>query len=424
MTVLRVTPGGTQDVGDTLTPVLLSLDDHRSDPGKIGVEAMLAIFDDFSRRLLRDPRTQTLEGVMFLSAWLGRRNLEKMLKLNLNGDCNYLDGFVPQGRDYLAAKPHGLVAMWMAGNVPTLPMFALVPALLTKNACLLKLADSDTQGMGQLLAVLADAEANGLRGSELLDATAVVWFDYRQHDLGEAMSRAADAKVIWGGAPAIRAISALPCQEHCVEIVFGPKYSIGMLGRALLEGESGALDSAITGLVRDISIFDQRACSSPQTIFVEANSRRGLDEIGRMFAERLDRLPPKPDLDAYTTMQILNVRAEWALDESKDVIASPDQANWTVCMDRDPSLKEAVQSRTVFLTEVGSWRDVIRLLSPKVQTVGIAIGDVDQTLAFANAATDAGVARCVRPGLMNVYESPWDGKLLINQLVRWVTLKP
>ena len=424
MTVLRVTPGAAQDVGDTLTPVVQSLDGHRSALSKIGVETMLAVFDDFSRRLMRDPRTQTLEGVMFLSAWLGRRNLEKMLKLNLNGNCGYVDGFVPQGRDYLAAKPHGLVAMWMAGNVPTLPMFALVPALLTKNACLLKLADSDTQGIGQLLAVLADAEADGLSGSRLLDATAIVWFDYRQTELGEAMSRAADAKVIWGGAPAVRAISALPCQEHCVEIVFGPKYSIGMLGRALLEGDDKPLDSAIGGLVRDIAIFDQRACSSPQTIFVEANSRRGLDEIGRMFAKQFDRLPPKPGLDAYTTMRILNVRAEWALDESKDVVASADQADWTVCMDRDASLKEAVQSRTIFLSEVQTWQDVIPLLSPKVQTVGIAIGNVEETLAFAEAAADAGVARCVRPGLMNVYESPWDGKLLINQLVRWVTLKP
>ena len=45
-------------------------------------------------------------------------------------------------------------------------------------------------------------------------------------------------------------------------------------------------------------------------------------------------------------------------------------------------------------------------------------------MAFADQATRAGAARCVRPGLMNVQESPWDGKLLVNELVRWVTVKP
>ncbi len=369
----------------------------------------------------RAPRTW--KAPCFLSAWLGRRNLQQLLELNLNGNPAYLDGFVPQGRNYLAAKPHGLVAMWMPGNVATLPMFSLVPALLAKNVCLVKLALPDPSGMDQLLAVLAESEVEGLRGADLLEAVAVVWFDYRNRELNEQMSLAADAKIVWGGAEAVRAISLLPRREHCVEIVFGPKYSIGLIGRKQVEDDAG-LESVVASFVRDVAIFDQRACSAPQTIFVERSDRRSLRQIGEMFARHFARLPPKPDLDAYTTMQILNVRAQWAIDESKDVIASADGANWTVCMDRELSLKEAVQSRTIFLTEVDSWREIIPLLGPKVQTVGMALGDLDESLAFAEAATAAGVARCVRPGIMNNYEFPWDGKMLVGQLVRWVTLKP
>jgi hypothetical protein len=58
-----------------------------------------------------------------------------------------------------------------------------------------------------------------------------------------------------------------------------------------------------------------------------------------------------------------------------------------------------------------------------VQTAGLAFGRQEDALKFAEAATQAGVARCVRPGIMNNHESPWDGKLLISQLVRWVVLK-
>ena len=424
MSVLRVTPSGCHEAGESLATILQSLAEHRGQLSQIGIERLVALMDDFSGRLLRDQRTRALEGVMFLSAWLRRPNLESLLRLNLHGNPAYLDGFVPEGRHFLAAKPHGLVAMWMAGNVSTLPMFSLVPALLTKNVCLVKLADPDAEGMARLLAVLADSEAEGLRGQDLLDAFAVVWFDYHRRDLNEAMSLAADAKIIWGGAAAIQAITRLPRQEHCVEIVFGPKYSLGVLGVKLCEGNSHALDEAIAAFVRDIAAFDQRACSSPQTIFVERNGRHTLEQLGQMFARQLDRLPPKNTLDAHTTMRILNARAEWAIDESKEVIASSGGTDWTVCLDRETSLKEAVQSRTVFLTEVPSWRDVIRLLSPKVQTIGVALGDLQETFALAEAATATGVARCVRPGLMNVFESPWDGKLVVGQLARWVTLKP
>jgi hypothetical protein len=424
MSILRITPRGVEPAGDSLLPIIESLNARRDRLAKIPIDSVVALIADFAARLLRDPHTKSLEGCMFLSAWLGSNNVRQLLELNINGNPAYLDGFVPYGRNYLAAKPQGLVAMWMAGNVATLPMFSLIPALLAKDVCLVKLAYSEPAGTDRILAVLAEAQAGDIRGVELLDASAIVWFDYHNRELNEQMSLAADVKIIWGGAAAIKAITALPRREHCGEIIFGPKYSIGVIDRQKLESQPEKLDETIAAFVRDIAIFDQRACSAPQTIFVERNTRLSLREVGDLFAKHFAKLPPKLGLDPYTTMQIVNVRAAWAMDDAKDVIASADGANWTVCLDRDVSLKQAVQSRTIFLTEVESWQQVVPLLSPKVQTVGMAFGNGDDTISFAEAATLAGVVRCVRPGLMNNHESPWDGKLLINQLVRWVMLKP
>jgi Acyl-CoA reductase (LuxC) len=424
MSILRITPQGVEPAGDSLLPIVEKLNSPRDWMAKIPVDNLVALLADFAARLIRDQRTRSLEGCMFLSAWLGSNNLRQLLELNLNGNPAYLDGFVSQGRNYLAAKPQGLVAMWMAGNVATLPMFSIIPALLAKNVCLVKLAYAEPEGTDRLLAVLAESQAGDIRGADLLEAAAVVWFDYRDRQLNEQMSLAADVKIIWGGAEAIKAITALPRMEHCSEIVFGPKYSIGLIDRNKIQSDVEKLDEAVAGFVRDIAVFDQRACSAPQTIFIERNSRLSLEEMGELFAKHFAKLPPKPGLDPYTTMQIVNVRAAWAMDEAKDVIASTDGANWTVCLDRDVSLKQAVQSRTIFLTEVDSWQQIIPLLSPKVQTAGLAFGNREDAMKFAEAATQAGVARCVRPGLMNNHESPWDGKLLINQLVRWVTLKP
>ncbi len=105
-----------------------------------------------------------------------------------------------------------------------------------------------------------------------------------------------------------------------------------------------------------MAIFDQRACSSPHTLFVERNDRLDLRAIGELFAAQFLKLPPKPELDSYTTIQIRNTRAEWILPEERDVIASAMGADWTVCLDREPHLKDAVQSRTIFVSEIGSWR--------------------------------------------------------------------
>ena len=417
-----MTARGFTEVSDRLEPVIDSLRARRGHLSGVSVYKMLELFEDFGARLAGDEGTRSIEGIGFLANWLRSSNLLKMLKLNLNGDPDYLERFVPFGRDFLAAKPHGLACMWMAGNVPTLPLFSLVPALLAKNLCLMKLAYPDPYGLDEILRVLEVSGTGDLSGQEIMQAFRLVWFDYEQRDLNVEMSLAADIKVMWGGELAIKGITSLPRREHCGEIVFGPKYSIGLIDRKLLE--RGKVDPVIASFVKDINIFDQRACSSPQTIFIEKNDRFTLRQIGEKFAEQLEKLPPKQVLDPYMTLQIEKARARWALDAERDVIASGDGANWTVCMDREISLKDAVQSRTVFLTEIESWRDVIPLINPKMQTIGIALLEREDAVSFADQSTLAGAARCVRPGLMNVQESPWDGKLFINELVRWVTLKP
>ena len=292
MSILRITPRGVEPAGESLLPIVEKLNNARDWLAKIPVDSLVALMADFAARLIRDERTRSLEGCMFLSAWLGSNNLGQLLELNLNGNPAYLDGFGPQGRNYLAAKPQGLVAMWMAGNVATLPMFSLIPALLAKNVCLVKLAYPE--GTDHLLAVLAESQAGDIRGADLLDAAAVVWFDYHNRQLNEQMSLAADVKIVWGGAEAVKAISSLPRREHCGEIIFGPKYSIGVIDRERLAGDPAKLEESVAAFVRDIAIFDQRACSAPQTIFLERNDKQSLREVGEIFARQLVKLPPKP----------------------------------------------------------------------------------------------------------------------------------
>ena len=300
------------------------------------------------------------------------------MELNLNGKAGYLDGFLPVGGHFMAAKPQGLVAMWMAGNVATLPMFSLVPGLLAKNVCLVKLAMPDPSGMDRLLAVLAESQADGLSGADLLEAAAVVWFDYRQQELNEEMSLAADARVIWGSQEAIGAITALPRREHCIDVVFGPKYSIGLIDRKRLEAGGAALEAAVAAL------RPRHRHLRPAGLLRPANHLRGTQ--CRLLAG-----PGRADVRPASSRSCRRNRAstptprcasppsgrsgQWT--RRRDVIASPDGANWTVCMDAEVSLKEAVQSRTVFLTEVACWQEILPLLGPKVQTVGIAFAERD-----------------------------------------------
>ena len=237
--------------------------------------------------------------------------------------------------------------MWMAGNVATLPMFSLVPALLAKNVCLVKLAMPDADGMDRLLAVLADREAEGLRGPELLEAVAVVWFDYRN-------SRPQRSRCRWRPMPrssgaargAIRAITRCRGRNTAWKSSSARSTRSACIGRKRWRTKPAW--TAVAAFVRDIAVFDQRACSAPQTIFIERNAGTRSRRSAKCLPGNSPDCRRRPRLDAYTTMRDPQRpgRMGHGRVEGRDRFA--DGANWTVCMDREVSLKEAVQSRPSF----------------------------------------------------------------------------
>lgn len=385
----------------------------------LSTDQIVGLLDDFAAKLSANPQTASLEGGSFLVFWLRRNNLERLLDINFGaGRRECLDRFVEVPGGMLRAQPAGVVGHWVAGNVPTLSIFSWVLSLLVKNTAIVRLSEQTLETVELLLSVFQEAGTDELSGEQILNTVRFLHFPRDNDDCHKRMSLESDAKIIWGSAQAVHSVTSLPRQEHCNELVFGPKYSLGVIDREMQENK---LTETARAFVRDIIIFDQRACSSPQTIFVEPSSVDP-DELVQAFAAQFQRSAPKNTIDTYTASRIYNTRAMWGLSEDRTFCGS-EGADWTVCYDTDVELKEAVQSRTVFLSRVDDIMDVIPLLNPKIQTIGLAVSDKDKAIRFADAATRLGVSRCVKPGLMNVYDLPWDGKMALSELVRWVTLQ-
>ncbi len=253
----------------------------------------------------------------------------------------------------------------------------------------------------------------------LLERTRVVHFPSGNQRLNESMSLVADARVVWGGAEAVRAVTSYPRLEHCEDVVFGPKYSLGVIDQATME-DGVARSEALAAFSRQAVMFEQAACSSPQIIFVEAPNQE-LEELGDLVEKEMKKICgrfPKRTIEQFNSSQILRMRAEYGMRKETSVRASRD-LTYTILLERGAILREALQSRTLFVMIVDDLKLIVPLLSQKIQTIGVAIEDAKKRMAFSEAAALRGVARCVNPALMNIYETPWDGLLPINRLVRW-----
>jgi hypothetical protein len=412
---------------DSLESLVSEVDAGRKAVFEIPIGAIVEILDSLGKALLKDEKLSQEEGLPFLSMWLRKRALLEMIDLNLGGRPELLDGPVKlkEGR-YLRAQPRGVVAHWIAGNVPTLSAFSLFQSVLCKNANIVRAPKGGVALLIEILKKLdgisVEYEGKTYSGGTLLKGICVIHFPSSDTSLNAALSVSADCKVAWGGSEAMEAIRNLPQREHCETIIFGPKYSFGVIDKETLEEGGAYLARTLESFCGSAIVFDQAGCSSPHVIFLEKNEKplaetvRGLSEAFKKLSSR----HPKGNISQSTAARIINKRAEYYLDPDKDVVCS-EENDWTLLVGGVPRLEDPVQSRTLFVKEVDSLMDVVPLITKKVQTIGIAIKSGKKMLAFSDAASYRGVARLVKPEEMSYYDSPWDGMLVMGRLVRFVS---
>ena len=386
------------------------------------IGAFVALLDAAARNML-SPEYAQVEGIAFLSTWLRKSNLEKVLRINLGSELAAIDGPVSINGMSLRAVPRGVACHWVAGNIPTLAFFSWALATLGKNASIIRVPEESRDVTRKLFRAveLASIVFDGKKydGTMLLERTSVVHFPSTSQSLNESMSLVADVRVVWGGTEAVRAVTAYPRLEHCEDVVFGPKFSLGVIDQATV-GDSTARSAAFSAFARQVVMFEQAACSSPQIIFVEAPNT-DLEELGGWVDSEMKKVCsrfPKRKIEQFTSSQILRARANYGLRADSSVRASTD-LTYTILLERGAALRDALQSRTLHVMLVDDLQEVLPLLSQKIQTIGTAIADADKSLAFCESAVLRGVARCVNPLSMNIYETPWDGLLPVNRLVRW-----
>ncbi len=408
-----------------LEEIVAALCEAQRDLGEWPIARILDALDRFGARLL--DRGNPLHaaypgaGIPFIANWCRRSNLECVLDAAL-GTRRHLDEFVASQRRRdraYRAFPQGLVVHWMAGNVPTLGFLSLIQGVLTKNANLIKVASDSDRMLPDLLHLLGEVGDGGpLSGANLARSLAVVRYDHARQDAGAVLSRAADLRVFWGSDESVRALGNLPTKPEARSVAFGSKISLMLIGSSVL----GAMDmSALARRVaQDVSVFEQKACASPHTLFLETTD----EAVVHAFAEELRRalhaslrtlpkLPPSP----WEVCAILELRARYDMFHRAWY---SEGTEFSILHDDLFQLGPAIGNRTLFLRTVKDLQRVSELITPNVQSVGILAAG-EQYERITSLLGKLGVERFVPIGTMTHYESPWNGTFLVQNMVRWVS---
>jgi hypothetical protein len=379
-------------------------------------QVVLDIFERWAAAL--DDRTvREIPGVTFLRLWLRRGTLEPILIRELGAE-SLEGGWRDEGRMRLRSFPLGVVGHWPAGNIEIQPILSLTCALLGGNSCLVRVPSGLMEPTRLVMEKLREVDGTGALANRIF----LVNFDHSRADLHEAMARAVDGAMIWGGQEAVSQVRALPFPHWARVVVFGPRLSVAAMDAGTW-GDGNERSAWCRRIARDVWQFDQQACSSPQTLFIEQDG--GHDpgefvlELKRAFQEE-NRAHPRVEIEAALTSAICRARASWLLDDVANHAYFPESADWTILEGRGLQIPEPTQGRTLSVLVAEDLLDAVSRFDGSVQTLGLAVKDRRREEVLAEAAGRHGVDRVVRLGQMHVFGSPWDGTDLVRPMTRWV----
>lgn len=394
------------------------------------IDALIGLIGEASKAWLAaegDLSSMKEQGLAFLANWSKPIHLNRIATIGLRGNRQHIDGFLPLNhsrKQFLKANQKGLVCHWLAGNVQVLGMFALLQSILTKNVNLLKISSKDGGVFARLLKTFEDISYTTkggytIKGNDLLETIAVVYFSHKDKKIGELMSKSANVRIAWGGREAVETVANYPSMFDTEDIIFGPKISFSAISKEVLGTERKAKKLARKVAV-DSSVFDQTGCASPHNLYIEKGGVISPREFCRLLAEGMEKASVQIPKGETSVEQISAIHSVRGLYDFKGEVWASDDTTWTVVYSEDQNLRAPVYSRVIMVHPVNHIEETLEHIDDNIQTIGLASSG-SKALNFAEKAVEKGVMRCPEMGRMLNFESPWDGIFLMERMVRWST---
>lgn len=329
---------------------------------------------------------------------LARGGLRKWIASEL-GSLAALDKPVPT-RDGMLRRAVG--PEWMfhvyAGNVPSIPVWPMLSALLLKSALLAKTSAQEPVLAPHLARAIAEED------DSLGECLAVVWWKGGTAELERAALEAAPAVLAFGGQAAIATI-ARGARADAKLVLHGPKVSLAYVGKGALTRASAV--SAARRLAIDVSLYDQQGCLSPHAVYAERGGNVTPVDFAALMGEALESvagdLPVgRPHAGERASVQLYRAQARFdaAVDPETRLVVPDGGTRWTVVCESGARFEPGPTHRTVRVHAITGPEEFERALAPSVAFVeALALEEAaPRRAALAARFAALGIPRIAEPG--------------------------
>ena len=291
----------------------------------------------------------------------------------------------------------------IAGNTPLLSWVSVIRALLVGSTSLVKLPSGSAAAWGHLFhQSLADV------APELAERVAMLQWPGGTTDLDTALCTTADLVMAHGNDATLRSLEAI-CPRQTLLVGYGHRISFG-----LVTAGSGTAEAA-AGFARDVLLYDQGGCLSPQTLFVEGGWPETTDfaaKLAQALAEAVS-LYPLPVRAALAASTVREARLLASMEEGA-VLWSDVTLRWTVVARPQREFVPSPTFGVITVQPLATLADLPEAIAPISAFLQgcVVAGDIHDYIPNATYIC--------RPGEMQAPPLSWrqDGRDLLRVLTR------
>jgi hypothetical protein len=371
---------------------------------------VISFLSDISELLLKSSDIREYPDVATFAFYCRKANLNS-IKRAYHTDSDYRIG-------------RGLLFHITPGNVPVNFAYSLFAGLVTGNINIVRVPSKNFEQVSLIINAINTVLLTEHYKSIFSKRIFLVRYN-RDSNATAFFSALCDVRIIWGGDKTIDEIRKSPIPPKSTEVTFSDRYSIAVINAEKYSKNHDKAKIAL-GFYNDTYLFDQNACTSPNTIYwlgsnnrVEHAKREFWEILQHIIHEKKFEMQPILAVDKLTTFY---TQAIFYGDIQKE--SNLTNEIWRIkngSVQRDIDLFKCSSG---YFNEVviSSLDELLPVINRKFQTIGYLGFTKEELENWVKRSKPLGIDRIVPIGRTMDFSLTWDGYDLVRILSRIVQI--
>lgn len=402
MLIQQITPKHEQIKIDKLSSILST--DYTIKPFDTRV---LQFSGRLSKRILKNNLLGRIPAFVSLAFWLRPSNLKRISDENIHLNSN----------PNVVLSPIGLVFHVCPANVDTMFIYSLMISMLMGNKNILRVSNRLDNEYITLLFNILNEELDTEESNLFKNFINIVTYQHEE-DLNTFFAEKSHARLIWGGDNTAKIFKCIIGNPRCKDIVFADRISIAIFNTNSFISESKVNQlKCVKDFYNDSFTFDQKGCSSPQSIMLYGNliDNEKFTNLFYTLLEEISEMEYGGDNASLASLKFNQLIGD-VIDDKINSFKNDSAILYFANSSSSKHLYHSCGGGYFYLNVLNELNDIIQFINNKVQTISYFGLNRNEVEFIANKTAGIGVDRIVPIGKALNFDYIWDGYNLCEEL--------